>query len=205
MRTVSHQSLVVCLAIAAFFLGVPRVSGQGLSAEFTNTITSGPGHATTTRGRFYRAADGKTREEVDGRVTIVDIARRTWTLLVPERLEAIVLSVPPNQVGSVAPRDWPGRSATPSADLHNGRAVKKLTLESVGDGPAHEIWTDEATGLVVRHKTSSASGVAVREMKILEVAEPDAELFMVPAGYSVSRGALPPRPVSNGSGRPPRF
>lgn len=153
--------------------------------EFSYTLPNGD--ELTRRGRIYRSASGKVRQDIGNGSMITDLQAGTITMLIPDTKEAHVLAVPPELrlppqlgVGNPVPaRVQPFEETT----IDGRRVAKTLTVDS--QGRTQEVWTAIDLGVVTFARVE-ADGVATRQqLRNLSEGEPDPEVFEVPSDYTV--------------------
>ena len=159
----------------------------GLSADLV-TIYSIGGHLVTTRGHYYRSADGRLREDSELGALIMDMSKSTLTALSFERREAVVFAIPGEGTRSA---EVTSRLTMPLGhDMHDGRPVTK-SLIRMAAGVRQENWMADAIGVVVRSKLETSTTTTTRELKNISRTEPNDALFEIPPGFSVRREVLP--------------
>src|SRR5690606_31526846 len=130
--------------------------------EFSYTLPNGD--ELTRRGRIYRSASGKVRQDIGNGSMITDLQAGTITMLIPDTKEAHVLAVPPELrlppqlgVGNPVPaRVQPFEETT----IDGRRVAKTLTVDS--QGRTQEVWTAIDLGVVTFARVE-ADGVATRQ------------------------------------------
>ena len=168
------------------------------------------GRVVSSSGRYYRAADGRVREDIGGQGFIIDLSARTITHLTHETRQARVVTLQ----GATAPTPSPSAATRVGMGMHEGRRITKSRMQGPS-GTKGEVWMDEVLGLAVLMRTESASLVSTQILRNITLREPDAAVFAVPAGYDVSNlsilglaaldvlGRGESSPLSPRAGRPP--
>lgn len=140
------------------------------------------GNEIRTNGHFYRSRTGQIREDSSLGAVITDVASGTITILVAERREARVFSIPPEQ------RARPVRSNHPAPEVFEeatvgGHRVSKARARGP-QGQRLEFWAAKDLGVVTLMKTEAPGLTSTRELRIISTQEPSPELFGIPAGYT---------------------
>jgi hypothetical protein len=201
----SKQSRYI-LAMAALLCGA-HVHAQtrfppALAAEFQVTYTLPNGDELTKRGNIYRSANGKVRQDSGNGAMIADLQAGTVTLLVDERNEARVFTIPqelrqPPVLGAdsrVPPTVEPFEETT----IDGRRIAKTLTIGTQGE--RQEVWTAPDLGIVTFARYEANGARTTQELRNLSEGEPDPQVFEVPNGYTV---ILEPTRFENLSSRVP--
>lgn len=181
------------IALAAFSLSVlvsssaaaqtPPVSMPALQADVETVYTLPDGRQTRTKGRLLRSRSGQVREESSLGAVITDVAAGTITILVTERKEARVLTLPPEQRKPRAPAQNTRPEVFEETSIA-GRRITKARL--VGpQGQRAEFWTAPDLAVVTWMKTEGGNMTTIRELRNLTTEEPSPAMFTVPEGYSV--------------------
>jgi hypothetical protein len=136
------------------------------------------GHVVHTTGHYYRAADGRTREDLGSGSVIVNLKSHTVTMLNHVTKEARVIR-PPQELSKPEPR----QDLTDHAKgVVEGHGVNKAS--GIGaNGERHEVWTAEDIGLVVFARTEAHGMTSTRTLRNISLREPDHSMFDVPHGY----------------------
>jgi hypothetical protein len=157
----------------------------------------------TVLGQFYRDGRGRTRLEVEGRISISDPTTRTAVFLDPKELVAKRVTLPPasrtsRSAGSAQPapaHDIEGRNIEGfetkgkeyTFTIPEGRMGNKAPIVQT-----IRTWYSEKLKMALRAESSDElSGERAQSFRALQVGqEPDASLFQVPPGYKVQEVAL---------------
>ncbi len=187
-RGVVALACVAVLGSAVFSAQeTPRQGRRGVlsvEADIMKYVKVG-GRVVSLSGRYYRAADGRVREDFGSGSLVIDLRARTVTLLSHETRQAHVVAVP----AATTPWASPSRPIRAGTGMHEGRPITKSRF--VGqDGGKAEAWTDEELGLSVMMRTESANSVTTRIFRNVTLREPDRSVFAVPSGYEVSTMTL---------------
>lgn len=182
------------IAIAAVVaLGVSALHAQHglppLQADIDTTYATAGSNPFTVHGRYYRAQDGRVREDSPIGATIIDPAGGTVTLLNFATKEARVLSVPrPLQAAREVGRP---QAFTRFGDATiEGHAVAKLRTKDAG-GRDQELWNSDELGLTVYSRTQSTNLVITKSHHDFAFREPDPNLFQIPKDYKVEYMKMP--------------
>jgi hypothetical protein len=186
---------IMSFAAAAFLAGDAAAQERpaklpAVQAEFETLYTLANGRQVRTHGRFFRNERGQIREDSPLGAVITDVAAGTITILVTERKEARVITVPAEQ------RTLPARSSHPGPEVFEetrieGRRVSKAR----GQGPQGqkmEMWTARDLGIVIWTKTEAPGLSSTKEMRNISTEEPSRSLFEIPPDYTVIQQE-PPR------------
>ena len=184
----STPSRCLIAAVAALVLHPPTLAAQtklpAVVADISTIYTLADGRQFTSAGRYYRSKDGRIREDSPLGAIITDIKTGTMTMLNFERREAHVIKV------AASGRATNARSLPPAvryADATvDGRQVTKARAEN-GAGEAQEFWTAKDLGLVVFSKVSSPNVTMAKSLRNISLKQPDASVFSVPAGFTVTK------------------
>lgn len=169
--------------------------GVGFSAQLEQVTTATGGQRITRAARFFQSSDGRTREETELGATVIDVRARTVTVLSHERKHAIVFEMPAGSVeASKALRPYGQMSTT--VDQYEGRAIRRVRYREERTDIDHEVWHDDVLRIAVVTIVSRYGSISERRLRNIAVGEPDANLFLVPDGYTVRRGTDPPRSVA---------
>lgn len=168
------------------------VSVPALQADVETVYTLPDGRQTRTKGRLYRSRSGQVREESPLGAVITDVAAGTITILVTQRKEARVMTIPPDQ--RVRPAQAQGtRPEVFEETTIAGRRITKARI--VGpQGRRAEFWTAPDLGVVTWMKTEGGSMTTIRELQNLSTEEPSPAMFTIPADYSVIEQEAKPGP-----------
>ncbi len=189
LRGVISLACVTVLGSAVFSAReTPRQGRRGVlsvEADIMKYVKVG-GRVVSLPGRYYRAADGRVREDFGSGSLVIDLRARTVTLLSHETRQAHVVAVP----AATTPRLSASLPTRVGDGMHEGRPITKSRF--VGqDGGKGEAWTDDELGLSVMMRTESASSISTKILRNITLRQPDPAVFAVPAGYSVSTMTLP--------------
>ena len=166
----------------------PRQGRRGVvsvEADIMKYVKVG-GRVVSLSGRYYRAADGRVREDFGSGSLVIDLRARTVTLLSHETREAHVVAVPAATTARLS-ASLPTRVGD---GMHEGRRITKSRILGQ-DGERLEVWTDDELGLSVMMRTQSANLVNTKILRNITLREPDPSVFAVPPGYAVSTVTLP--------------
>jgi hypothetical protein len=201
---VSTSSRCLIVAVVALVLHPPALAAQtklpAVVADLDTIYTLADGRQFTNKGRYYRSKDGLIREDSPLGAIITDIKSGTLTMLNFERREAHVMKVAASS-GATTARNLPPAVRYADATV-DGRKVTKARAEN-GKGEAQELWTANDLGLVVFSKVSSPNLTMAKSLRNIALKQPDASVFKVPAGFTVTkhdtgkvpRPAMPTEPV----------
>ena len=179
---------VVSFSLAALLAGdataqTAPANMVALQAEIETVYNLADGTQVRTNGHFYRSRSGQVREDSSLGAVITDVAAGTITILVAERKEARVITIPPEQ------KARPVRSARPGPEVFEETTVDgQRVTKARGQGPQGqkvELWTANDLGVVTWTKTEAAGLTTTKEMRNISTREPSKELFAIPADYTV--------------------
>jgi len=179
------------VAMAAL-LCVARANAQGefpppLAAEYEVTFTLPNGEEFTRRGHISRSASGKMRQDAGLGAMITDLQSGTVTMLVGERNEAHVFTIPEEL--RTRPVLGPNSRVPPTVEPFeettiDGRRIAKTLI--MGDqGETQEVWTATDLGVVTYARFQANGATTTQELRNLTEGEPDPQLFEIPNGYTV--------------------
>lgn len=191
MVTLRGAVSLACVAVlgSAVFSAheTPRKGRKGalsVEADIMKYVKVG-GRVVSSSGRYYRAADGRVREDIGSNGLVIDLKARTVTHLSHETRQAHIVAVPL----ATTPRPSPSLAMRIGDGLHEGRRITRSRVQGQ-DGGKGEIWLDEDLGLVVMMRTQSANLVSTRILRNITLREPDSSVFAVPSGYAVGTTTL---------------
>jgi hypothetical protein len=169
-----------------------RGSVPALQADVETVYTLPDGRQTRTKGRLYRSSSGQVREETPLGAVITDPAAGTVTMLVTDKKQARVMTIPPDQ--RVRPAQAQG--ARPEVFEETTIAGRRITkARMVGpQGRRAEFWTAPDLGVVTLMKTEGATMTTIRELRNISTEEPSPAMFRIPADYSVVEQEAKPGP-----------
>ena len=176
-----------------------------LQADIETVYTLADGKEVRTNGHFYRSKSGQVREDSPLGAVITDLAAGTVTVLVSERKEARVITIPADQRARPAPSNRPAPEGFEETTV-NGRRISKARARGP-QGQTLEFWTAKDLGVVTRAKTEAGGLTTVKELRNISTDEPSAAVFAIPGDYTVLEQEAPPRGNGNGAGGrgvPPR-
>lgn len=186
----SKQSRYI-VAVAAM-LCISRVDAQiealpALQGDIEITYTLPNGEQLTRSGRLYRSGTGKVRQDAGYGAMITDLQAGSVTLLVDERNEAHVITIPP-ELRELPPLGAERRipeSVQPFEETTiDGQRIAKTRI--VGQqGEAQEVWTATDLGIVTFARFERNGATITQELRNLDVGEPDPSVFEIPTDYTV--------------------
>jgi hypothetical protein len=196
MRRTSRIFLAMLLGttLSGAFLSAQTRSSplSALDAEIETTYTVN-GREIRSIGHYYRSRDGKTREDTPLGSLIIDLSRRTVTLLNPATQEAKVLTMPSDssllaaatESSSIAAPAASGRTMQvfEEGNLEGHRVTKRRP--TVSDGNKHEVWLADDLGIVMLTETETESFKMRRVLRRLSMREPHRSLFEIPKHFRV--------------------
>lgn len=184
---ISATCIAVLSSTALATQETPRTGRKGsvsVEADITRHLRVS-GRVTSSTGRYYRAADGRVREDVGPTGLVVDPKARTATLLSHEARRAQIVVLAPE----AAPRPPLALPIRFGDGVHEGRRITKSRMSNPAGGKS-EIWMDEELGLAIMIRTESANQVSTKTLRNIRVREPDSSVFAVPVGYTTNRTVL---------------
>jgi hypothetical protein len=192
-----------CIIAVAATLYAARLDAQtkiaALDADVETTYNLPNGQQFTSHGHLYRSQNGKVRQDSGRGSMITDLNNGTVTLLIAEKKEARVISIPRER--RAAPRkDRPAAAPFEEATIEGHRVVKAR-----GKGPRgenQEIWTAKDLGIVTYSKVEAAGLTTTRALHNVAVREPDPSVFQVPADYTIVNQQLRTDGANSGRAAP---
>ena len=192
-----YSRFILVLLSAPLGLAAPSTTAAhnfGLSADIVTTYKVG-GRFVTTRGHYYRSADGRLREDSELGALILDMKKRRLTTLSFARQEAVVFALPAEET---RPAELTSRTPMPSGHIvYDGQPVTQSRV-TLADGATQETWTADELGLVVLSKLETSTATTIRELKNISRTEPADSLFESPHGFSLRWEVLPATPTVTG-------
>lgn len=207
-------SAVVLLAITTaaqvVVPGAPAspAGAQPLTADLKVTVVTHTLFGETTHtenGKYFRSADGRTRQDTSHGSIIMDPKARTMTQLNHEKKEATIIQLPPRRTppAAAAPASAqapapppPGRTNDSLGEKQIGGILARGTRTvSPGDQihnfgtVTNEVWRADEIQLALYSKQTTSNGYTVQTFENIQIGEPDAAQFVIPQGYTVTQKA----------------
>lgn len=183
---------------------VPRM--LPIQAEVDTLYRLADGKLVRTSARHYRSSSGQIRDESSGSAMITDLVAGTITILITDRKEARVITIPSEKRVRPVKSDRPSPEVFEEVTIDGNRISKARTQGPQGE--KLEIWTAKNLGVVVRTRVELGGVVTTKELRNISQEEPKPELFTIPAGYSIiqqeaipenGKSGVPARPNKNAS------
>lgn len=194
--------LICCTLLSAAMIAEVRMIAQQaeppsstrlppVRAELETEFVFGDGRRVVVAGTYHRSSDGRVREEQGDTVTVADIKKARMTIFNKTAKEAMVFQFDPATKDPTPRTEAPGRPVL--RGVYEEFPVSKVRAP-LDDGAEHEMWTATDLGLIVYGRVGSPQLTTTKRLKNIKLAEPEEELFEVPAGYrSVERKVPPPK------------
>jgi hypothetical protein len=184
IRYLVAVAALLCSAVVHAQTVMPRA----MQADVEVSYTLANGGQFTRSGRIYRSASGMVRQDMGNGAMITDFKAGTVTLLVPERNEAHVFTIPP-QVGTLpvpgtAESRVPAKVAPFEETVIDGRRIAKTRIVGL-QGETQEVWTAPDIGVVTFYRITANGTTATQQLRNLSVGEPDPQVFKVPSQFKV--------------------
>jgi hypothetical protein len=165
-----------------------KTTPGALQAEIEVNYALANGAGFTRTGRIYRSASGKVRQDTGNGGMITDLNAGTVTLLIADRNEAHVFSVPPAlrtpPVLGTGEARIPAKVTPFEETVIDGRRIAKTRI--VGpQGETQEVWTATDIGIVTFARITANGNTTTQQLRNISVSEPDPRMFEVPSNYKV--------------------
>jgi hypothetical protein len=186
-----HISYLVAVAALLCFARVEAQTDKmppAMQADVEFTYALPNGDTFTRRGQIYRSSNGKVRQDTGTGTMITDLKTGTVTMLIAERSEARVLTIPaelraPPLLGSEK-AVVPAKVAPFEETMIDGRPIAKTRI--VGkQGETQEVWTATDIGVVTYARVQANGTTTTTQLRNLSAREPDPKVFEVPKNYKI--------------------
>lgn len=184
IRYLVAVAALLCSAVVHAQTAMP----SAMQADVEVSYTLANGGQFTRSGHIYRSASGMVRQDMGNGAIITDFKAGTVTLLVPERNEAHVFTIPPHLrklpvLGTGGAR-VPAKVAPFEETVIEGRRIAKTRI--VGpQGEAQEVWTAPDIGVVTFYRTTANGTTTTQQLRNLSMGEPDPQVFKVPSQFKI--------------------
>jgi len=193
IQAIRGTCLVALMSAAPFAHAQPAAPAAQaeivpLTADVKSSVTLGVpvsrGQNQVFEGRYFRSRDGRLREDSALGSVIVDVRAQTVTLLNPQRKEATVVHMTgATAARATAPR--PAMAVVGETTVEGHPVVKQAKQQT-------ETWIATDLELPVFSRTTAADRTTTKELRNIQVGDPDPAVFAIPKDYKVIVQSAPP-------------